>query len=192
MDIRTGTGGEMNRSLFYRVLVCSLVVVFGVCTANAAEKFDLCTFFENPFIGKEMFPDKFNSYAEFEKHFKNEPFVCSSEAVTNRYDETKQDIRVKLESENILLYYLCSGDDGRCFLQLMQVVPDKKLILKYGIHKGMDESAVIGICGKNFYRHTFERNYELCFSGNEPWQVNFSFKRENKTLSAINFWYGIE
>lgn len=182
----------MKRGRFYRVLVCSLIAVLGVCPANAAEKFDLRTFFENPFIGKEMFPDKFNSYAEFEKHFKNEPFVSSSEMLMNRYDETKQDIRVKLESENILLIYLCSGSSGRCFLQLMQIVPDKKLSLKYGIHEGMDENAVVEICGDNFYRNSFERNYELCFSGNDPWQVNFSFKRENKTLSAINFWSGVE
>ena len=81
----------MKRGRFYRVLVCSLIAVLVVCPANAAEKFDLRTFFENPFIGKEMFPDKFNSYAEFEKHFKNEPFVSSSEMLMNRYDETKQD-----------------------------------------------------------------------------------------------------
>ena len=139
-----------------------------------------------------MYPEIFYTYVDFENYFKNEKYEISSEIIQNRYDKTKNNIRYKLEKDNILLYYLYSGSTGKSFLELMSIVPNEELLLKYGFYKGMSEKSVLEICGKTFYQQNHKTNYELCFYGNSSWQVNFSFDSKTKKLLKINFWYGVD
>ncbi|MGI5107093.1 hypothetical protein H0R94_08710 [Treponema socranskii] len=175
--------------------ICFLLILLfslKICFANENSKFDLITFYKNPFIKKEMYPEIFYTYLDFENYFKNETFEISSEVIQNKYDKTKNNIRYKLNKDNITLYYLHSGYNGKCFLELMSIIPNKELLVKYGFYKGMDEKSVLEICGKKFYQQNHKINYELCFYGNGPWQINFSFNSKTKKLSKINFWYGVD
>ena len=97
-----------------------------------------------------MYPEIFYTYLDFENYFKNETFEISSEVIQNKYDKTKNNIRYKLNKDNITLYYLHSGYNGKCFLELMSIIPNKELLVKYGFYKGMDEKSVLEICVKNF------------------------------------------
>ncbi|MBM7023306.1 hypothetical protein, partial [Treponema sp. Marseille-Q4523] len=131
--------------------ICFLLILLfslKICFANENSKFDLITFYKNPFIKKEMYPEIFYTYLDFENYFKNETFEISSEVIQNKYDKTKNNIRYKLNKDNITLYYLHSGYNGKCFLELMSIIPNKELLVKYGFYKGMDEKSVLEICGK--------------------------------------------
>ena len=179
----------MKRKICLLFLCISLL---SFCFSNENTEFDLYTFLENPFLETNMYPRIFDSYLDFEKHFKNDTFEISSEILQNKYGEQHNNVRYRLEKNNILLVYLYSGYNGKCFLDLLSIVPNEKNALKYGFYKGMSESSVIDICGKIFHKQNFKTNYELCYDDNGIWQINFSFDNTTNELIGVNIWYEVD
>ena len=179
----------MKRKISLAFLLLSF---FSICFSNENSGIDLDTFLKNPFLKMEMYPQIFDSYSSFEEFFLNDTFKITSEIKENKYDKSKPHTRYRLEKEDILLVYLCSGSNGKCFLELMSIIPNQKEPLKHNLYEGMNEDSIIEIFGNNFYKQIHEKNYEICFFGNSTWQVNFSFSNYTKQLSTVNFWYGVD
>ena len=187
-------------SVIFAVLLCACNKETIKAEDAPAGIFDVTDFLSNPFTDKQMFPMIFDNYEELQSYFKNNltkiGFSVKEEDIKNRYDDSKTDKRIILESKKIQVYYYCVfSDHKKCFLQLIHIVPTEKGDVKYNFTVGMSEQMIRDFCGKPFYENKHNSNYELCYdsvSFKTPGQVSFSFDGTTKKLNAINLWSGLD
>lgn len=182
------------------IAVIFLVGLYQNCYSKRTEtepsgNFDIEDLLRKPFPNKELFPLVFENYGLLQEYF-GKDFKIEEENIRNRHDNSKIDKRIILTTNKIQIYYYCvSSDSGKCFMQLVHIMPSEKGDVKNDFIIGMSERTIENFCGTPFRKNEHEANYELCYDSPSfqfPGQVNFSFNNKTKKLNGIILWYGID
>ena len=143
-------------------------------------------FLENPFLEGSKFPDIFSNFTEFKSYFNN-CTLKTEDVYDNKNTPYAQKIIIH-KGDIILHYWRNMGALETVLLQMTEILPKNKNLLKHNIHLGMKKNEIISIFGNDYWTNKFTTNYEICYDGDGLKvleQVNFLFDYNNNLINII-------
>ena len=142
-------------------------------------------FLENPFLNRNKFPDKFSNFEEFKLYFNDS--TLKTEDVYKNDKLTAQ--RIIIDNGNIVLHYRKNvSNKEKILLEMTEILPTDKNLVKNNIQLGMKKDEIISLFGKKYWTNSFSNNFEICYEydGFEvPGQINFLFDYNNKLINIV-------
>ena len=142
-------------------------------------------FLENPFLDKTNFPEKFQNFEDFKYYF-----IDCNLSIEDVYTNDKLIAqRIIIDYGDIVLHYWRNiGKLETVLLEMTELLPTRKNLLKNNIHLGMKNEEIISIFGNKYWTNKYNTNYEICYEGDGLTildQVNFLFDYNNNLVNVV-------
>lgn len=142
-------------------------------------------FLANPFLDRNNFPDKFSNFDEFKNYFND----CTLKTEDVYKNDKLIAQKIVINNGNIVLHYWRNiGSLETVLLEMTELLPTDKNLLKNNIHLGMKKDEIISIFGNKYWTNNFSTNYEICYEGDGIKildQVNFLFDYNNNLINIV-------